>query len=107
MGEIHNQIIEKFNNKINPIILDIGSYDLSDSILFHDIFPSANIHAFECDPRNIQVIKENDWHNKYKIILWEFAVGCKDGTIDFWPSEKINFNSEWHLSGSIRKPYKH
>lgn len=105
MNEIHNKIVSYFKNLENPIILDIGCYRAEDSIIFSNMFPNGRIYSFEPDPRNIAYIDSN--FLPFNIKLNSYAIGNVDGEIDFWPSENIDFNKSWNLSGSVRPPKAH
>ena len=105
MSEIHNKIISYFKNKDNPIILDVGSFRLEDSIIFSNLFPNGKIYSFECDSRNINAVNRMDYPDN--IMFIEAAIGSIDGSVDFYPSNDVNFNTPWFLSGSLRSPKVH
>jgi len=97
-------------NTDTPTILDIGTYDGKDSreILF--LCPKANIHAFECDPRSLELFKSFE-ENK-KINLHEFALSDKTGEIDFFLSDsetRRHYPSQtsWSASSSIKPAKTH
>ena len=105
MSEIHNKIVSYFDNKENPIILDLGTYLLEDISVFAEQFPNSICFAFEADPRNIANIRKSKYPSNVNVI--EGAIGNTDGLVDFYPSEKIDWTKNWNLSGSIRKPKEH
>ena len=105
MSGIHNQIISYFKNTENPIILDIGSYRLEDSLIFSNLFPQSKIWAFECDFRNLETIKKVKY--PFNICVVPYAVCDKDGKTEFWLSETLDGDKDYYLSNSIHKPERH
>lgn len=105
MNNIHQHLVSLFQNKDNPIILDLGTYLLEDISVFANRFPQSKCFAFEADPLNIKTILKNK--NDDNITLVSGAIGNIDGEIDFYPSEKIDWTKPWRLSGSIRAPKEH
>lgn len=106
MNDIHNKLVSYFSNKEKPIILDVGSYLMEDANAFAHVFPNGKVYAFECDPRNIEQIKLRRG-NAPNTELIEVAISNTNGETEFWQSQKINFNSPYFLSGSMRKPTGH
>jgi FkbM family methyltransferase len=106
MSDLHNNIVNYFNNNKDPIVLDLGTYLLEDTIIFNSLIPDAQFFCFEADERNIETIKKSN-NIKNNIHLIEGAIGNIDGDIDFYPSNDINLNEEWRLSGSIHRPTGH
>lgn len=69
-------------------ILDIGSWHLGQSIEFSNIFPNANIHAFEPVPDSYQLCLEqrnklND-QRKEKVSIHNIALGKEKGEVSFY-----------------------
>lgn len=107
---------EKFANKFNPIILDIGANNGLDSVSISKIFPNSIIHCFEPDPRAIKRFLESGLGLVYKnISLHEIALGGVNGTVLFHQSDGFPEDQQasqmrpegWDLSGSIKKPTGH
>lgn len=105
MNELHKKIISYFKNNENPIILELGTFDLSDSIEFSKLLPTSTIYAFECSPDNIDAIKHLNYPTN--IHIEHSAIGNIDGEVDFYPSKTIDFQRTWFQSGSTKAPYKH
>lgn len=104
------KIFRDIVNKDNPVILDIGCYDGKDSSSFLIEFPKAQIHAFEADPRSIELFRKNK--DSSKISLNEFAISNKDGFIEWHASDSetrrhYEDQQNWSASSSIKKPVKH
>lgn len=70
-------------------ILDIGSWHLKQSIEFMDLFPDANVFAFEANPSNYQNCKNthNNLSGFYKknLKVYDTALNDKPGKINFYP----------------------
>lgn len=99
--------------KTNPVILEIGCNDGTQTKIFHETFPEAEIYAFEPDPRAQNRFIENVGHNP-KIHLITKAISDRNGTTTFFMSDGVPDNTwegklpnGWDLSGSIRKPKEH
>ncbi|WKN40722.1 FkbM family methyltransferase [Tunicatimonas pelagia] len=56
---IKDQLLKVFNREDNIIIFDIGACEGLDSIRYANLFPQAQVYAFEPIPHNISKIKEN------------------------------------------------
>lgn len=88
----------------SPIIFDIGAADLTDSITFKNIMPSAELYAFECaeywKPQNLL---RSEQHN---INYFHMAISDVSGFDTFYPSETLK-DQKWPWSGSTCKPTHH
>ncbi|WP_407175503.1 FkbM family methyltransferase [Bradyrhizobium sp. STM 3562] len=104
--EVHRQIAS-FLDKPDPVILDIGCYDGSDTLRFLRLFPKAEAYCFEPDPRAIARFKKNIDPSLEKVTLFEIAISDRNGRIDFHPSNGDGEAKGWALSGSIRRPKNH
>ncbi len=104
--KVHRQIVELLQ-KPNPVILDIGCNDGTDTRRFLRLCPKAQLYCFEPDPRAAARFKE--YMNLYldKVRLFEIAISNRNGTIDFHPSNGDGSAKEWDQSGSIRRPKNH
>jgi FkbM family methyltransferase len=111
-GALSVEEIVEHVDKEDAVLLDVGSNDGSQTLAFLRAFPRARIYAFEPDPRAIV-----SFHKRVKdprAVLFEFAVGAKDGSTEFFMSdgtaslENAPERPEgWDLSGSIHKPTGH
>lgn len=97
---ITKQEIVSLISKKKVLILDIGSYDGTDSALIASHFDDAEVHCFECDPRNIKLWKSKGWPEYMK--LYECAVGAGKQRANFYVSHGRKNNS-----GSLRTPKSH
>jgi FkbM family methyltransferase len=85
----------------NPVIIDCGSYDGSDSIQFSKLLKGAIIHSFE--PVNelyARLIKNTKPYNN--ISCYPIALADKNGSMDFYISEGGS-----DASGSLLEPKDH
>ncbi|MGY8684409.1 FkbM family methyltransferase [Bradyrhizobium sp. UFLA05-153] len=103
--EVHHQIVSRLGNP-SPVILDIGSYDGTDTRRFLQLCPEARFYCFEPDPRAVLRFKKNtqDLNN---VKLFEVAISDRNGQIEFHPSNGDGEAEGWDLSGSIRRPKNH
>ncbi len=69
-------------------ILDIGSWHLGQSLEFAQIFPKAQIHAFEPVPDSYQLCLQRkaaqDQYNQSRIHIHNIALGKQTGTTSFY-----------------------
>jgi FkbM family methyltransferase len=97
--------------KQNPVILDVGCNDGSQTLQFLNVFKRPRVYCFEPDSRAQRAFRENVQSRRVQV--FEMALGNRDGMIDFHvssgkaPPEFCFKRSEWDLSGSIRKPKQH
>jgi FkbM family methyltransferase len=94
--------------KDNPVIFEIGCNDGLDSEKFIKLFPDAEIHCFEPEPRAIKQFR--DRINDPRCHLYEFALGAKDGISEFYQSsgtKKGAIKKDWDFSGSLNRPTGH
>jgi FkbM family methyltransferase len=105
-------MLRRFCDKQNLTIFDVGACECLDSIRYQRMFPSANIHAFEANPRNVTRAKETlAKFGHEEVILNGVALSDKIGELDFFCSEGVpegKLNDEhWdygNKSGSILEP---
>jgi 2-O-methyltransferase len=91
-----------------PMLLDIGANDGSDSRRLAEAFPHAHVHAFECDARALARFRATPLPPN--VTLHAFAIGARDGRATFHVSGGTNPSSRgepWDLSGSLKKPTGH
>ncbi|MDF0492913.1 FkbM family methyltransferase [Bradyrhizobium yuanmingense] len=93
--------------KQNPVILDIGCNDGTDTKQFLKLCPHAQLYCFEPDPRASARFKKNMGPDLDKVSLFEIAISDRNGRVDFHPSNGEGDAKEWDLSGSIRRPKNH
>jgi len=105
-AEVHRHIISLLQ-KPNPVILDIGCNDGTDTKHFLKLCPQAQLYCFEPDPRAIARFKKNLGPCLDKVRLFEVAISDRNGSIEFHPSNGEGEAKEWDLSGSIRRPKNH
>lgn len=94
--------------RLDPVILEVGANDGTDTLRFLEAFPGATIHCFEPEPRAQAKFTAAVRDPRAK--LFPFALGAHDGTVEFHRSNGSpdGINSEpWDKSGSIRKPKHH
>lgn len=105
-------MLRRFSDKENLTIFDVGACECLDSIRYQRMFPTANIHAFEANPRNVARAKETlAKFGHEEVILNGVALSDKVGELDFFCSEgapdgKLN-DQHWdygNKSGSILEP---
>ncbi|UGA44417.1 FkbM family methyltransferase [Bradyrhizobium quebecense] len=104
--DVHQHILSLLGMS-NPVILDIGCNDGTDTAHFLTLCPQAQLYCFEPDPRAIARFKKKLGPNLDKVKLLEIAISERNGTIDFHPSNADGDAKEWDLSGSIRRPKNH
>lgn len=91
----------------DPTVLNIGSNRGYAGLQFYKTMPKTKLYAFEPDPRAIAKWKKVMARTDAK--LFEIAIGDHDGIVTFYQSggEVNEQNTDWDLSGSIRKPKEH
>ena len=94
-GQLHTHVGKRVNFIINKIdlsnvkeILDIGSWHLGQSLEFHQIFPEANINAFEPVPDSYQLCLNNN-HYPNKIFVHNLALTDFVGETKFFAVDPI------------------
>lgn len=105
--------VAKFVTNPDPIILEIGCNDGTDTNLLLGQFPQGQIHCFEPDPRAIDRFSRTVHSNR--VYLNQVAVSDRDRTTTFYgsagqPESRANHYCrlpEWDLSGSLCKPTGH
>ena len=108
-SSITKEFICQTVSKPNPIILEIGCNDGSNTLWFLETFDSPRIFCFEPDPRAASRFKHKIG-DKPEISFYEYAISDKDGEKTFYMSsgqEDETMPEGWDCSGSIRKPKNH
>jgi FkbM family methyltransferase len=96
-------------SKEDPVILEIGCNDGSDTKRLRATFPDAFIHCFEPDERARKRFLANGGMETCTS-MHPCAIGASDGHTTFYVSsgrETSEMPEGWDLSGSIRKPVNH
>ncbi|WP_430981679.1 FkbM family methyltransferase [Mesorhizobium ciceri] len=104
--KLHRQIVSLLQ-KPNPVILDIGCNDGTDTRRFLRLCPRAQLYCFEPDPRAAARFKKYMELYLDKVRLFEIAISSRNGSVDFHPSNGDGSAKEWDRSGSIRRPKNH
>jgi FkbM family methyltransferase len=93
----------------DPLILEIGCNDGSHTEWFLKLFPEAEVHCFEPDPRSLR--KFRDRINSKRAAVHSLAISDHNGEIDFHVSGGLppdaseeEYPEGWDCSGSIRQP---
>ena len=66
------------------VVCDVGSMDGSDALRFRDARPAAQIYAFEVNPENLRVMKDNPLLSERDIQIVGLAASDVDGEADFF-----------------------
>jgi FkbM family methyltransferase len=104
----------KQNLNQDSVIFEIGTHFGTDSEELIKATSCKNLHGFEPDPRNIEVIRKRNRTELFKE-LNACAVSNIDGTADFYLSsgepptyfEDEDYRSNWSASNSLKKPKHH
>jgi FkbM family methyltransferase len=64
-------------------IIDVGAYDGKTALFFNNYFPNATIHAFEPNPRAIQLL-EKSVNDISKIQTHHLALSSKEGSVPLY-----------------------
>lgn len=105
VGEIHRLV-----GRDDPIIIEAGCNDGTDTELFLLAMPRARVICFECDPRPLARFK---CRNDKRVELRECAVSHRRGTVTFHasggkiPESTVVCADDWDYSGSICRPTGH
>lgn len=85
----------------NPVIIDCGAYDGSDSVELAKLFKMATIHSFEpVDTLYARLMKNTKSYNNIK--CYPIALADSNGTRDFYISEGAS-----DASSSLLEPMEH
>jgi len=93
MIEAFVQVLINYGVPVNNV-LDLGSRDLEQSIEFTKAFPSAKIHAFECNPKSATLCRSK-LASHPMISLYETCVFDYDGMINFHPINAEKTVTTW------------
>lgn len=111
-GEFDLNSLPRLLGRDDPVILDVGCNDGTHTLKFLELFPRAQVYAFEPDPRAQESFRRKVTDARAR--LFECAVSDRDGTAVFYQSDGLpspEWESYrpggWDLSGSIRRPKNH
>lgn len=80
------------------VVLDLGCYDLSESIYLSNLFINAKTYSFECCPEVVKIAKERLEKNKYdNIKFFDYAVADVNGPKSFY---KIDVEKQHQIIGT-------
>ena len=100
--EIHDLV-----GKDNPLMLEIGCHEGTDTLKFLEEMPQATLHCFEPDDRASSRF-EKEFLCHPQVMLYRRAVGDHDGDVDFHASTgPAGDSDDWDSSGSLNKPTGH
>jgi FkbM family methyltransferase len=108
--DIEKVYLSSLIEKDNPIILDVGCYDGSDSKGFLEVFKKPQIYAFEPDSRSREMFLENTTAEERKDIrLQPIALTNTDGKIKWFASNSNTrrhhpHQKSWSASSSSSPP---
>ncbi len=87
----------------NPIVVEAGAFDGTDTKIISQFWPQGTIHAFEPVPEIFTKLKKNtsDLHN---VVRHEIALSTATGNTTFYVSEKPSRPGEPFKAGSLLKP---
>lgn len=88
-------------NKENPVIIEIGANDGSDTVSFYRDFTHPKVICFEPDERAMKEFSKR----QLPAFTLKAALSDQNGKIDFYPS--TGRGQDWNKSGSILKPLEH
>lgn len=107
---IYEFIKDRFSE--HSIIFEIGCHMGLDTKKIIETTKSNNIYCFECDPRNIEILKNQN----FNITINETAISDIDGRVNFYQStgkpgvsfgDRLLDDNDWSASSSIKKPKEH
>ena len=97
------------------MVLEIGAHHGTHTDMLLTAFPQAAVHAFEPDPRAIEVHRRTI--RDRRATLHELAIGASSGRAEFHvssgmppdatPEMRAQYKDGWDQSGSLRTPKTH
>ena len=104
--------IKEQNFNTNSVIFEIGAHFGLDTEKIYELSNHANIHAFEPDPRNIEILKTRGIDKIVKLV--NIAISDSIGTALFhlsggkvYTGNELLDNNDWSASSSLKQPTKH
>lgn len=90
----------------NPVILEAGAFDGSETIKMKTVWPESKIYTFEPVTELYEKLKYNT-RNLKNVHCFKLALSDKDGMATFYLSENSNFPGVVSMSSSLLKPKEH
>ncbi len=87
----------------NPVIIEAGAFNGSDTKRLAEFWPMGTIHAFEPVPNIFQLLTENT-ANYSNVHRHNYALSSHDGQALFYVSEKPSRPGKPFQAGSLHKP---
>ncbi|MGI9274941.1 MAG: FkbM family methyltransferase [Endozoicomonas sp.] len=111
--EFDHHLLPGLLGKNDPVILEVGCNDGTDTLKFLELFSEASIYTFEPDPRAWQHFQEKVVSSRVR--SFNVAVSDENGETELhmssgYPSDpgwKEKLPEGWDLSSSIQSPRKH
>lgn len=108
LNDIRNRDLRHFISVHNPVIVEVGANDGTDTLRFVKIFPDAKVYSFEPDPRAAKAFRRRH-RGDSRIKLFEMAVGEHNGTAKFYlsnlkPGQETVGAQEYTFSSTLKKP---
>lgn len=101
--DIHKASLVPLIGRTDPVILEIGASDGTDSAALLSLFAQARMFLFEPDPRQIAGLRARFEGNE-NVRVVEAAISDKDGSSQFWLSAGQSSTSRFIGSSSIKAP---
>lgn len=102
---VHDGVIYLTLDHPRPVIFEIGAHHMEDTPRIKP--PECDYYAFEPDPRNVQVIHQNQLATRYGVNFFPLAIGDKEGFVEFCMSDGVGDRQGWSYSSSMRPPKLH
>ena len=78
-------------------ILDIGAYDCQESLTFTSLFPNATITAFECNPDNILMCRDNIEKSERIVLVEKMVTDTPDNKLFYKCHPALGGVSSMHI----------
>lgn len=88
----YSWVLPLIDRKNVHLVCEIGSRDGLDSIYLADWF-ATQVHCFECDPINLEVVKGNLAKSLSNIRLFPFALGDEDKPTRFYSVDPLRYSN--------------
>ena len=103
--ELSTYVLRHLQMPEDAIVLDIGANLGWYSLLLGRRFPNARIHAFEPEPRNLELLRENLKLNHVRnVSVHAAAVAEQGGTMELYPYAEKNMGRHSLLPINDQKP---
>jgi FkbM family methyltransferase len=104
---IYNYLTDIFPDVSNRVVFEIGAHVGNDTKKLFNFFGDPDMYCFECDPRNIDQIKNIDIYDRIK--FFPIAISDSNGFADFYLSSGTpeHHNRCNTASSSLLRPYNH